>query len=112
MGLLATLTILFIFFAIIAIVVITAATAFFSLLAANFLKSPRHEWLARYLATIPSFVATFTILYVPLSLYGLTHSWSFPGNLVEFFIALVIGQCFSAAAGFAWARRDYRSKQT
>jgi hypothetical protein len=89
MGLLATLTVLFIFLAILLIVVIAAAVPLFSMIAANFLKTSRHEWLTRYIITVPSFVASFTILYVPFSLYGLTHDWPFPDNLAQFFIALI-----------------------
>ena len=105
MGLLATLTVLFIFFTIVAIVAIPLGVASLSFIAVRLLKSPGQQRLARYVVTIPSFVATFTFLYVAISLYGLLHSWPFPEDLARFVIALIVGQFLSAVGGFAWARR-------
>jgi len=111
MGLIASLIVLFILLTIVAIVVGAAAVACFSYVAARFLERSRHEWMIHYITTIPSFVATFTILYVPLSLYGLVQSWMFPEHLLDFFIGLLTGQCFSAAAGWAWATRIHHRKR-
>jgi hypothetical protein len=100
--------------ALMAIVVFGGLVAFcvfacLSLVAGFILRESKVQAWAPFFIWIPSSMATFAVVFTIYSFYALTHSWGFPADLLQYIVALGIGEALAIAAGSAIALRRRES---